>query len=324
MYKHWAQTGDVMENFETEKRSFIQHIQREKNFSENTIISYGCVLSTFGEFLGRKNVCEDFLHQLSRPLLRDFLVTLKRKGLKENSIAHRVFVLRSFFKYLLKKGRIKTDLGAYLLSPKRRKPLPSFLTISQMADLLKLPSRDALVGLRDLAILELFYSTGMRLSELSELKLSSIDFEGEVIRVMGKGKKERIIPVGAEALSALKNYLARRKQSFPQDPNSDKDLSKVDNEAVFLNHSFNHSGKKLSARSIRRIVKRYAKDVSEEKKTSPHTLRHTFATHLLDQGADLLTVKELLGHESLSTTQIYTHVTTERLKKVYKKAHPRA
>lgn len=324
MYKHWAQTGDVMENFETEKRSFIQHIQREKNFSENTIISYECALSTFGEFLGRKNVCEDFVYQLSRPLLRDFLVTLKRKGLKENSIAHRVFVLRSFFKYLLKKGRIKTDLGAYLLSPKRRKPLPSFLTISQMADLLKLPSRDALVGLRDLAILELFYSTGMRLSELSELKLSSIDFEGEVIRVMGKGKKERIIPVGAEALSALKNYLDRRKQSFPQDPNLDKDLSKVDNEAVFLNHSFNHSGKKLSARSIRRIVKRYTKDVSEEKKTSPHTLRHTFATHLLDQGANLLTVKDLLGHESLSTTQIYTHVTTERLKKVYKKAHPRA
>ena len=309
-----------MENFETEKRSFIQHIQREKNFSENTIISYGCVLSTFGEFLGRKNVCEDFLHQLSRPLLRDFLVTLKRKGLKENSIAHRVFVLRSFFKYLLKKGRIKTDLGAYLLSPKRRKPLPSFLTILQMEDLLKLPRRDDLAGLRDSAILELFYSTGMRLSELSELKLSSIEFEGEVIRVMGKGKKERIIPVGAEALSALKNYLDRRKQSFPQDPNSDKDLSKVDGEMVFLNRS----GKKLSARSIRRIVKRYAKDVSEEKKTSPHTLRHTFATHLLDQGADLLTVKELLGHESLSTTQIYTHVTTERLKKVYKKAHPRA
>ncbi|MCK4403449.1 MAG: tyrosine recombinase [candidate division Zixibacteria bacterium] len=302
-----------MENFETEKRSFIQHIQREKNFSENTIISYGCVLSTFGEFLGRKNVCEDFLHQLSRPLLRDFLVSLKRKGLKESSIAHRVFVLRSFFKYLLRKGKIKKDLGAYLLSPKRKKPLPSFLTILQMEDLLKLPSRDDLSGFRDLAILELFYSTGMRLSELSELKLSSIDFEGEVIRVMGKGKKERIIPVGAEALGALKNYLDRRKLYY-------KNLSEVDGEAVLLNSS----GRKLSARSIRRIVKKYAKDVSEEKKTSPHTLRHTFATHLLDQGANLLTVKDLLGHESLSTTQIYTHVTTERLKKVYKKAHPRA
>ncbi len=302
-----------MQDFEKEKRGFIQYIQREKNFSENTIISYGCALSTFGEFLGRKNICEDFLHQLSRPLLRDFLVFLKRKGLKENTIAHRVFVLRSFFKYLLKKGKIKIDLGAYLVSPKRKKPLPSFLTISQMENLLKLPSRDDLTGFRDLAILELFYSTGMRLSELSELKLSSIDFDGELIRVMGKGKKERIIPVGAEALSALKNYLARRKRFF-------EDLSKVDGEAVF----WNRSGRKLSSRSIRRIVKKYAQEVSEEKRTSPHTLRHTFATHLLDQGANLLTVKDLLGHESLSTTQIYTHVTTERLKKVYKKAHPRA
>jgi len=302
-----------MQDFEREKHSFIQYIQREKNFSENTIISYGYVLSTFGEFLKGKGVGEDFLHQFSRPLLRDFLVFLKKKGLKENSIAHRVFVLKSFFRYLLRKGKIKTDLGAYLVSPKRMKPLPSFLTISQTEDMLKLPSRNDLTGFRDLAILELFYSTGIRLSELSDLKLSFIDFDGELIRVMGKGKKERIIPVGAEALSALRNYLDRRKLSF-------KDLSKIDGEAVFLNHS----GKKLSSRSIRRIVKKYAKEVSEEKRTSPHMLRHTFATHLLDQGADLLTVKEILGHESLSTAQIYTHVTTERLKKIYKKAHPRA
>ncbi len=302
-----------MQDFETEKRNFIQHIQREKNISENTIISYECAISTFGEFLKRKGAFQDFLQQLSRPLLRDFLVFLKRKGLKESSIAHRVFVLRSFFKYLLKKGKIKTDLGSYLLSPKRKRTLPSFLTISQTEDLLKLPSRDDLVGFRDLAILELFYSTGMRLSELSELKLSSIDFDGELIRVMGKGKKERIIPVGAEALGALKSYLERRKLTF-------KDLSKVDGEAVFLNRS----SRKLTCRTICRIVKKYARKVSEEKRTSPHTLRHTFATHLLDQGANLLTVKELLGHESLSTTQIYTHVTTERLKKIYKKAHPRA
>ncbi len=306
-----------MQDFETEKNNFIEHIRREKNFSGNTIMSYGCALTTFGEFLKKGGVGEDFLHQLSRPLLRDFLVFLKRRKLKESSIAHRVFVLRSFFKYLLKKGRIKTDLGSYLLSPKRKKPLPSFLTISQMEDLLKVISRDDVTSFRDLAILELFYSTGVRLSELSELKLSSIDFNSELIRVMGKGKKERIIPVGAEALGALRNYLERRKQCF-------KDLSQVDAEAVFLNHSFNHSGERLSARSIRRIVKKYAQKVSEEKRAGPHILRHTFATHLLDQGANLLTVKELLGHESLSTTQIYTHVTTERLKKVYKKAHPRA
>jgi integrase/recombinase XerC len=182
-----------------------------------------------------------------------------------------------------------------------------------MEELLKLPHREDILGLRDSAILELFYSTGMRLSELSGLGLSSIDFKDEVIRVMGKGKKERIIPVGAEALSVLKSYLSQRNLYI-------KDLSSFDGETVFLNRS----GKKLSSRSIARIVKRYAQKVSEDKKTSPHKLRHTFATHLLDEGADLLAVKELLGHSSLSTTQIYTHVTTERLKKVYKKAHPRA
>ncbi len=302
-----------MQGFEREKNNFIQYIQRERNFSPNTVASYEDALSVFGYFLKRRGVAQDFLHQLSRPLLRDFLVFLKRKNLKENTIAHRAFVLRSFFKYLLRKGRTEIDLGSYLIGPKKRRTLPSFLTISQMEDLLKLPSRDDVIGSRDLAILELFYSTGMRLSELSELKLSSIDFDGELIHVMGKGKKERIVPVGAEALSALKNYLKRRKLAF-------RDLSKVEGEAVFLNRS----GRRLTSRSIGRIVKKYARKVSEEKKASPHMLRHTFATHLLNEGANLLTVKELLGHQSLSTTQIYTHVTTERLKKIYKQAHPRA
>jgi tyrosine recombinase XerC len=302
-----------MEDFEKEKEHFIQYLKSEKNFSENTLISYRGALLSFSEFLKKRKALENFSSQLSRPLLRDFLVSLKRKGLKENTIAHRVFVLRSFFKYLLKKRKLEVNPGAYLLSPRRRKSLPSFLTVSQMEELLKLPHREDILGLRDSAILELFYSTGMRLSELSGLGLSSIDFKDEVIRVMGKGKKERIIPVGAEALSVLKSYLSQRNLYI-------KGLSSFDGETVFLNRS----GKKLSSRSIARIVKRYAQKVSEDKKTSPHKLRHTFATHLLDEGADLLAVKELLGHSSLSTTQIYTHVTTERLKKVYKKAHPRA
>jgi tyrosine recombinase XerC len=302
-----------MEDFEKEKEHFIQYLKSGKNFSENTLISYRGALLSFSEFLKKRKALENFSSQLSRPLLRDFLVSLKRKGLKENTIAHRVFVLRSFFKYLLKKRKLEVNPGAYLLSPRRRKSLPSFLTVSQMEELLKLPHREDILGLRDSAILELFYSTGMRLSELSGLGLSSIDFKDEVIRVMGKGKKERIIPVGAEALSVLKSYLSQRNLYI-------KGLSSFDGETVFLNRS----GKKLSSRSIARIVKRYAQKVSEDKKTSPHKLRHTFATHLLDEGADLLAVKELLGHSSLSTTQIYTHVTTERLKKVYKKAHPRA
>jgi integrase/recombinase XerC len=302
-----------MRDFELEKNDFLQHIQREKNFSENTVLSYKSALLSFGEFLKGKSMEGDFANHLSRPFFRDFLVYLHRRGLKESSLAHRVFVLRSFFKYLLKRKRITSDPGAFLQTPKRGKSLPSFLTIPEMEDLLALPCRDDIMGLRDAAVLELFYSTGMRLSELSGLKLSSIDFRGEIIRVMGKGKKERIIPVGVEALEALRSYLEKRRLVF-------KELPEADGEAVFLNRF----GKRITSRSMRRMVKKHAQKVSEEKRTSPHTLRHTFATHLLNEGANLMTVKELLGHESLSTTQIYTHVTTEMLKKIYKKAHPRA
>jgi tyrosine recombinase XerC len=303
----------MMKDFEKEIKGFIQHIEREKNFSENTVTSYRNDLSDFGKFLKERNLQGNPLNQIDRPLLRDFLVFLKRKRLKEATIAHKVFVLRSFFKYLLRKRKIFSDPASFLSSPRKKKSLPAFLTLSQMEGLLKLPIKESFWGLRDLAILELFYSTGMRLSELANLDLSSVDFQGEVVRVLGKGKKERIIPVGREALEVLKNYLNLRKFAF-------KGKSKMNGEMIFLNRS----GKRLSARSIGRIVKKYAVQISEDQKTSPHTLRHTFATHLLDQGADLLAVKELLGHESLSTTQIYTHVTTERLKKVYKKAHPRA
>lgn len=309
----WNRSGVVMQDFEAEKSDFLQYLQHEKNFSKNTVISYESVLRSFGEFLKKRVISDDFIGQLSRPFFRDFVIFLKRRGLKQSSLAHRIFVLKSFFKYLVRRGRTKTDPGSYLQIPRRGKSIPSYLTIAQMEELLDRPSREDLSGLRDLAILELFYSTGMRLSELSELELSSIDFRGELIRVMGKGKKERIIPVGAEALKALQSYLDRRKLCL-------KELSETDGDAVF----WNRFGKRLSSRSVRRIVKKHAQKVSEEKGSAPHTLRHTFATHLLDKGANLLTVKELLGHESLSTTQIYTHVTTEKLKKIYKKAHPRA
>ncbi len=302
-----------MKDFEKEIKGFIQHIQREKNFSENTVTSYRKDLSDFGKFLKERSLQGNSFHQVDRPLLRDFLVFLKRKRLAAATIAHKVFVLRSFFKYLLRKRKIYSNPASFLSSPKRKKGLPTFLTLSQMKNLLKLPKKESFWGLRDLAILELFYSTGMRLSELANLDLSSVDFQGEVVRVLGKGDKERIIPVGRKALEVLKNYLNLRKSLS-------EDRFKTNGEAILLNRS----GKRLSARGVGRIVKKYATQISEDQKTSPHTLRHTFATHLLDEGADLLAVKDLLGHESLSTTQIYTHVTTDRLKKVYQKAHPRA
>jgi integrase/recombinase XerC len=304
----------MMQDFEKEKSGFLAHLLKEKNFSENTILSYRCALNTFGEFLKKRGLGKSFLQLLSRPLLRDFVVFLKRKGLKESSIAHRVFVLRSFFSYLFRQGKTVVDLSSGLSGPRRKKSLPSFLTVSQMESLLQSPPKDKLAGMRDGAILELFYSTGMRLSELSALSLSDIDFPGQLIRVMGKGKKERIIPVGTEALTALTHYLRERSSLLE---GSD---AREQSGTLFLNRF----GTKLSARSIGRIVKKYARRVSEQKRASPHMLRHTFATHLLDEGASLLTIKELLGHESLSTTQIYTHVTTKGLKNAYKKAHPRA
>jgi integrase/recombinase XerC len=303
-----------MRDFEQEKKDFIDHLGREKNFSENTVISYRSALCTLGEFLKGRSLGQDFPNHVSLSVLRDFVVFLKRKELKDSTISQRVFVIRSFFRYLLKKGSTDKDLASGLSSPRKKSSLPSFLTVSQVESLLKAPRRDKLLGLRDLAILELFYSTGIRLSELSHLVLPDIDFHRQLIRVTGKGKKERIIPVGAEALAALTGYLDQRKLSFE---NSDDCQLK---QTVFLNRF----GTKLSSRSIGRLVKKYAGRVSEERRNSPHMLRHTFATHLLDEGADLLTVKELLGHSSLSTTQIYTHVTTEKLKKVYKKTHPRA
>ncbi len=303
-----------MKDIDKAKEEFLHHLENVRNYSKNTILSYDDALSSFTAFLRKRRLSVYPPFEYSRSDMRDYLVDLKqRKKLKDTTIAHRVFVLRSFFKFLQRKGILKSNPASFLVSPKKRKSLPSFLTTAQMEDLLKLPPKEDVWGLRDSSILELFYSTGMRLSELANLKHSSIDFDRELIRVLGKGKKERVIPVGEEALSALKGYLDKRDSET-------KDSEVVDSEVLFLNHS----GKKLTSRSIARIVKKHAQKVSEDKKASPHKLRHTFATHLLDSGMDIMGVKDLLGHSNLSTTQIYTHVTTERLKKVYKKAHPRA
>jgi integrase/recombinase XerC len=303
-----------MEDIEKAKKEFVHHLENVRNYSKNTVNSYDDALHSFTDFLRERKLSIKPPFEYSRSDMRDYLVDLRqRKKLKDTTIAHRVFVLRSFFKYLQRKGKAKVNPASFLVSPKKRKSLPSFLTTTQMEELLKLPTKEDVWGLRDSCILELFYSTGMRLSELADLKLSDIDFDRELIKVLGKGKKERVIPVGEEALSALKGYLDKRDSEI-------KDSEVVDSEVLFLNHS----GKRLTSRSIARIVKKHARKVSEDEKTSPHKLRHTFATHLLDSGMDIMGVKDLLGHSNLSTTQIYTHVTTERLKKVYKKAHPRA
>jgi site-specific recombinase XerD len=234
---------------------------------------------------------------------------MKEKNYSKRTVARKLASLRSFFKFLYREGYIKTNPSSGISTPKLDKKLPIFLDTDEVSKLIEAPDEKDLSGLRDRALMETLYSTGIRVSELVGMNLSEIDFISGVIKVFGKGKKERLAPIGDKALRAIRNYLDKR------------GIGKLnDKKAVFLNKD----GGRLTDRSVRRIIEKYIKRVSLREGVSPHTLRHSFATHLLNRGADLRSVQELLGHMNLSTTQIYTHVTTQRLKEVYDKAHPRA
>ena len=293
-------------------RSFLEYLEAEKNYSQHTIQSYQTDLTAFAEFISAQNI--QVPKSISKDILRQFLAQLFDRGFAKKSIARKIASLRSFLKYLKRKGEIETNPALSLTSPRLEKKLPGFLDESSIERLMDLPDRTTVHGLRDAAILELFYSTGIRLSELVNLNRSDIDFSGEVLTVLGKGRKKRIIPVGRKALATLDAYF---KESGTRE---DSAAPSADRDAAFLSDG----GKRIYPQMVGLIVKRYLGQVSELEKKSPHVLRHTFATHLLNRGADLKAVKELLGHESLSTTQIYTHVTTERIKKVYHQSHPKA
>jgi tyrosine recombinase XerC len=279
---------------------FIRYLEIEKNYSEHTITNYRLDLEDFRQFLGQSDIeSVDYL------TLRKYLALLKEKNLTTRSISRKISALRSFFKFLTREGLLKANPILVLSSPKMEKHLPQFLTEDETRRLIESAASADERTLRDRAILETFYSTGIRISELVGLDTEDIDFIGGIVKVMGKGKKERIVPIGDHAIKAIREYLDKRKKPSP---------------AVFLNKS----GKRISDRGVRNIVEKYIRLASLKQGVSPHTLRHSFATHLLDRGADLRSVQELLGHANLSSTQIYTHLTTERLKSVYDKAHPRA
>mgnify|MGYP001578740835 FL=1 len=279
---------------------YIRYLEIEKNASEHTILNYKKDLEEFKKFLGEAKI-----ESVSYLTLRKFLSTLKERGLKSRSISRKLSSLRSFFRFLNREGLLKSDPTSAISSPKLEKHLPIFLTEDEITRLVESPDTKELSGFRDRAILETFYSTGMRVSELIGLNQENIDFFGGVAKVMGKGRKERLTPIGDRALRAIREYLERRDNSQP---------------AVFLNKN----GRRLTARGVRVILDRYVRILALRENISPHSLRHSFATHLLNRGADLRSVQELLGHANLSTTQIYTHLTTDRLKSVYDKAHPRA
>jgi len=299
-------------SFEILIRSFLEYLEVEKNYSGNTIESYRNDLESFAGYLGTGGLREP--GKVSKDILRGFLAHLFEDGYSKKSVARKVASLRSFYKYLNHKQIVSTNPVLSIATPKFERKLPSFLDEAATERLMELPDRSTEEGLRDAAILELFYSTGIRLSELVNLSKEDIDRPACVIKVTGKGRKQRIIPIGNRALRAIDEYLKARKHG------EDALREIADRNAVFLTEG----GKRIYPQMVGSIVKRYIGEVSELKKKSPHVLRHSFATHLLNRGADLKAVKELLGHESLSTTQIYTHVTTDRLKKVYHQSHPKA
>lgn len=279
---------------------FLSYLEIEKNYSDHTIVNYKIDLEEFFDFLAGMS-----FKDIDYPVLRRYVAHIRTKNLKPRSVARKLSCLRSFFKYLHREGLVDKNPAKLLMTPKLDKKLPNFLSEDEALTLIESTKPDKVSELRDRAIFETLYSTGIRVSELVGLNDQSVDSIGNVIRVLGKGKKERIVPIGEKAIEAILAYT----QACPRK-----------GSALFLNKT----GARLTARSIRNIINKHIQRVGMHKKVSPHAIRHSFATHLLNRGADLRSVQELLGHLNLSTTQIYTHLTTEKLKNVYDQAHPRA
>lgn len=292
------------------------YLRIERNLSAHTFRNYLSDLRQFHQFLLREGLCQDkakkiALRQVDRHVVRAYLGSLAR-GCRKSSMGRKLAALKSFFRYLVKEGRIAGDPLALVSTPKQEKPLPAFLSVDEVFHLLGGIKGISVSEVRDRAVLEVFYSTGIRVSELVGLNWSDIDFQLGIVRVLGKGSKERIVPIGEVALRALRDYGAEQEKKWSWAAKGER--------AVFLNRR----GGRITTRSVGRIVEKYIRATGIPVRLGPHGLRHTFATHLLNSGADLRVIQELLGHASLSTTQRYTHVNLDQLTSVYDKAHPRA
>ena len=259
----------------------------------------------------------DLICKADADLLRGFLSHLSEQSYSPATMARKIATLRSFYKWALRRNLVKSNPMTLIRTPRQAKRLPRAITVEQIERLLSAPDDNDVLGARDRAMLETLYSTGIRVSELVDLNIEDLDEPGEALRVRGKGKKERLVPLGSHALAAIRRYL--------QILRSDGRLGEAANSGRHSTPLFvNKHGGRLSSRSVRRKLDKYLREVGLDPSISPHTLRHSFATHLLDNGADLRSVQELLGHQSLSTTQTYTHLTTQRLRNAYDSAHPRA
>lgn len=314
-----SQSAEELGDRQVEVRAFLDHVEHERQLSPRTVRAYTDDLAEFESFLsGYYGTPQWSWAGVDRLAIRSFMGDCAtRRGLSRRSVARKLSAVRSLFRFLHVEERVEANPARAVRSPKRERTLPAFLTREQMETVLNTAEARAMEGgfsgLRNLAMVELFYSTGVRISELQQLDTADVDVVSERVRVMGKGRKERIVPVGRIAIGALRRYEPRRDELVAATAGADR-------RALFLSQT----GRRLSVRQIQNIMRGFLDRVSEQSGHSTHSLRHSFATHLMDAGADLLAVKELLGHASLSTTQIYTHTSRERLQRVYRQAHPRA
>tara|TARA_Y100001936_G_scaffold117190_1_gene114685 strand:- start:355 stop:1248 length:894 start_codon:yes stop_codon:yes gene_type:complete len=291
----------------TEISAFFIFLNDEKGFSNHTIKSYKNDISKFLNFLLERKI---ELKEVSKIEIRDFLADQYDLGLSKKTIARRLASIKSLFKFLFNSRFVSKNPTLFLSTPKTSKKLPDFVDEKMINELMNQPDLGTEKGLRDKAVLELFYSTGMRLSELINLNISSVDDKNNLIKVTGKGSKERLIPFGKRAKFSIEKYLNKRALNW----------NSLNEEIPLF---VNNKNERLPRRTIQRRISNYIKMIASGKRLGPHTLRHTFATHLMDRGADIRAVGDLLGHSSLSSTQVYTHVKPERMKEVYKQSHPR-
>jgi integrase/recombinase XerC len=299
---------------------FLEHLRYERNVSEHTLRNYQSDLEQFVDYLspahpktGKRTAPAPA--EIDHITIREWLASLHSAQKKKSSIARKLAALRTFFQFLVREGMLELNPAKLVSTPRLEKKLPKHLSIEEAIRFIETPDIETELGKRDRAMLELMYATGVRVAELTKLNLGHIDFKNRLIRVSGKRRKERIVPFGEPALEALRSYLDVRDGLLDAAPVSEREP-----EALFLNYQ----GTRITTRSVGRVVEKYIRVCAGRYDISPHALRHSFATHLLDSGADLRDIQELLGHARLSSTQIYTHVSMEKLIKVYDKAHPKA
>ncbi len=289
--------------------AFLVYLESERNYSPHTIRSYRVDLRQFQEFL---DMFELDVFQVERADVRMYLGELKRRGCRKTTLARKLASLKSFYRYLKRTRKMDRNPAALVSSPRLEKPLPKFLTTDEVSRLFSVIETDTFLGVRNRAMVELFYACGMRIAELVSLTMKQLDLDNQLIRVLGKGGKERIIPFGTPAKKWLKRYIGERRHFLV-------DKGNMGESCIFVNKD----GNGISDRAVRMIVDRVLYLAADRHGLSPHSLRHSFATHMLDNGADLRAIQELLGHASLATTERYTHITHERLLQIYRKAHPR-